>query len=165
MAHAANAVEFLPLSDEENSSVLAGIYEFPGLALEAAPSAMIFRIGALSTTMPSLLKDLSEIAKRRHLDLATLTRASGIVYAAFFAKEGNETRPTEAASAAKEVFHTCTLPENGAQAMLEWCPTEVKRAVGNLWGSARQDFELMHRVKGVFDPQSVLSPGRFANGI
>jgi FAD/FMN-containing dehydrogenase len=49
--------------------------------------------------------------------------------------------------------------------MLEFCPAEVKRAVGDVWGPERQDFALMKRVKNVFDPQSVLSPGRFAGGI
>jgi hypothetical protein len=133
--------------------------------MEAAPSAAIFRIGVLPTAMPSLLKDLREVAKHWRLDLATLTRASGIVYAAFLGEEGNEESPVEVTSAAKEVFHICTLPENGAQAMLEWCPAKLKRAVGDLWGSWRRDFELMHRVKIVFDPQNVLSPGRFASEI
>jgi len=40
----------------------------------------------------------------------------------------------------------------------------LKRAV-NVWGAARPDFELMRRVKAIFDPQNVLSPGRFAGGI
>jgi len=165
MASAANAAEFLPLGDAEHSSVLARIREFPRLVLEAAPSAAIFRIGVLPTTMPSLLKDLSEVAKHWRLGLATLTRASGIVYAAFFAEEGNEASSAGIASAPKEVFHICTLPENGAQAMLEWCPPRLKRAAGDLWGPWRRDFELMHRVKSVFDPQNVLSPGRFAREI
>jgi len=165
MASAANAAELVPLSDTEQSSVLTRVREFARLVLEAAPSAAIFRISVLPTAMPALLRDLGEIAKHYHLDFATLTRASGIVYAAFFAEEGNETPSAATASAAKEVFHVCSLPEIGAQAMLEWCPNEVKRAVGGVWGPSRQSFALMHRVKNVFDPQNVLSPGRFAGGI
>ena len=165
MASAANAAEFMPLGDAEHSSALARIREFPRLVLEAAPDAAIFRIGALPTAMPSLLKDLGEIAEQYHLALATLTRASGIVYAAFSAEGRNETSAAETASAVKEVFHVCTLPENGAQTMLEWCPPETKRAVGDVCGPWRQDFELMHRVKSIFDPHNVLSPGRFASGI
>ena len=162
MASAANAAEFLPLSDAEHSSVLARVCEFPRLVLEAAPDAAIFRIGVLPTAMPSLLKNLSEIAKHWHLEIAALTRASGIAYAAFFAEEGNETTSAAMASAAKEVFHVCTLPENSAHAMLEWCPTEVKRLIDDVWGPTRQDLLLMARVKEVFDPHQVLSPGRYA---
>jgi glycolate dehydrogenase FAD-binding subunit len=165
MAGAANAAEFIPLNDTGHSSVLARICEFPRLVLEASPSAAIFRIGILPTATPSLLKDLSEIAKHWRLDLATLTRASGIVYAAFLDEEGNEASSAGVASAAKEVFKICAQPEMNAQAMLEWCPTKLKRGVGDLWGPWRRDFELMHRVKNVFDPQNVLSPGRFASEI
>ena len=135
------------------------------LVLEAAPDAAIFRIGVLPAAMPSLLEDLSEIAKHYHVGLAALTRASGIVYAAFFAEEGSETSSAATAGAAKEAFHICTLPENCAQAMLEWCPPEMKRMGTDLWGSRRDDFVLMQRVKNVFDPQNVLSAGRFTSGI
>jgi hypothetical protein len=115
--------------------------------------------------MPSLLKNMSEIAKHYHVVLATLTQASGIVYAAFFAEEGSETSSAATASAVKEVFHICTLPENNAQPMLEWCPSEMKRLGIDLWGPWRDDFVLMQRVKTVFDPQNVLSPGRFTSEI
>jgi FAD/FMN-containing dehydrogenase len=165
MAGAANASEFLPISDTEQSSVFARIREFPRLVLEAAPDAAIFRIGVLPTAMPSLLKDLGEVARHYGAGLATLTRAAGIVYAAFFAAAGNEAPSAVNGSAIKEVFHICALPENGAQAMLEWCPSEMKRRGVDLWGPWRNDFVLMRRVKNAFDPQNVLAPGRFAGGI
>ncbi len=165
MASAAKAAEFMPLGDTEQSSVLARIREFPRLVLEAAPNAAIFRIGVLPTAMPSLLVDLSEIAKHYHVGVAALTRASGIVYAAFFTEEGGETSSSATAGAVKEAFHICTLPENNAQAMLEWCPPEMKRMGTDLWGPWRDDFVLMQRVKTVFDPQNVLSAGRFTSGI
>jgi glycolate oxidase FAD binding subunit len=165
MAGAANAVEFLPLGDSEHSSVLARIQEFPRLVLEAAPNAAIFRIGVAPTAMPSLLKDLREIANHSETSFAALTRASGIVYAAFFAQGGNATPSVLNTNAVKEVFHICTLPENGASAMLEWCPSEMKRAGVDVWGPWRQDFVLMQRVKNAFDPHHILAPGRFAGGI
>jgi glycolate oxidase FAD binding subunit len=165
MAGAANAAEFLPIGETEQSTVFARIREFPRLVLEVAPDAAIFRIDATPTAMPSLLKDLSEVAKHHGIGLATLTRASGIMYAAFFAQAGGEETSTVTAIAVKEVFHICTLPENGAQAMLEWCPSQIKGKDIDLWGTGRDEFVLMHRVKEAFDPQNVLSPGRFAGGI
>jgi glycolate oxidase FAD binding subunit len=165
MAAATNAVEFLPVGDAEQSSVFGQIQEFPRLVLEAAPDAAIFRIDVLPTAMPSLLKDLSGFASHRGAGIATLTRASGIVYAAFFAQAGNDTAPAITTNAAKEVFQICARPENGAQAMLEWCPTGWKTSAEIVWGPARPDFELMRRVKHSFDPENVLAPGRFAGGI
>jgi glycolate oxidase FAD binding subunit len=165
MAAEGDAAEFLPISDADQSSVFTRIREFPRLVMEAAPDAAIFRIGVLPTAMAALLKDLSEVAKHHGTALATLTRASGIVYAAFFAQAGNKASPGITASAVKEVFHICTLPENTAQAMLEWCPSEMKRMGIDLWGQWRDEFGLMQRVKNAFDPQNVLAPGRFAGGI
>jgi glycolate oxidase FAD binding subunit len=165
IAGTANAAEFMPLSNAEQSSVLARVREFPRLVLEAVPAAIIFRLCVLPTAMTPLFAKLSEIAKHRNLAFAALTRASGIMYATFFAEEGRETSASEIAAAAKEVFQLCAQPENNAQAMLEFCPADVKRAVGDVWGHARPDFALMKRVKNVFDPRNVLSPGRFAGGI
>jgi len=164
IASATNAAEFMPLSDTEQSFILTRVREFPRLVLEAVPPAIIFRLSLLPTAMTPLLGKLSDIAKRRNLNFATLTRASGILYAVFFAEEGTEASAAEVAGASKEVFQVRAQPENNTQAMLEFAPAEIKRAV-DVWGPERQDFALMKRVKNVFDPQNVLSPGRFAGGI
>jgi glycolate oxidase FAD binding subunit len=163
MASVANADEFVRLTDAEHSSVLARVREFPRLVLEAAPPAMIFRIGVLPTAMAPLLVRLRQLASQNHLDFAALTRASGIIYAAFLPEEGDPVPFPALTTALREVYQVCG--ESGAPAMLELSPIEVKRAAGGVWGPARQDFEMMQRVKNAFDPQSVLSPGRFAGGI
>ncbi len=165
LARAGNAAGFLPISDTDHHSVFSRIQEFPRLVLEAAPDALIFRIGILPARIPFLLKELNEIAKQHGTVLATLTRASGIVYAAFFAGAGSEARSGVIASAVKEVFRVCSLPENDAQAVLEWGSTEIKTSAEVVWGPFRPDFELMRRLKNSFDPQNVLAPGRFAGGI
>jgi glycolate oxidase FAD binding subunit len=165
MASAASAIELVPLTDTDNSSVLTRIREFSRLILDASPAAAIFRIGILPAAVPSLLGRLSELAAQNHLNLATLTRASGIVFAAFLPQEANPAPHADLARAAHKVFQSCGEPEISASAMLEWCPLEVKRAVGDVWGTPRNDFALMQRVKNVFDPQNILSPGRFAGGI
>jgi glycolate oxidase FAD binding subunit len=165
LASAGNATGFLPISDTDHHSVFYRIQEFSRLVLQAAPDALIFRIGILPARISFLLKELNEIAKQDGIVLATLTRASGIVYAAFFAGAGSEATSGVIASAVKEVFRVCSLPEIGAQAILEWGPTEIKTSAEVVWGSSRADFELMRRVKHSFDPQNVLAPGRFAGGI
>jgi hypothetical protein len=68
----------------------------------------------------------------------------------------------KAARLAEAVFRA--MDELGAKARIEFAPVELKRAV-NVWGAPRPDFDLMRRVKKVFDAGSVLSPGRFAGGI
>jgi hypothetical protein len=115
--------------------------------------------------MPSLFKDLSEIAKVYNLELATLTRASGIMFAAFFPQAWSKAPSPVTAALVKGVFHICALPQNCSQPMLEWCPPQLKRMGVDSWGSRRDDFPLMRRVKNSFDPKNILAPGRFAGGI
>jgi glycolate oxidase FAD binding subunit len=147
------------------SFALTRIREFPRLVLEAAPEAAIFRIGVLPAGMPSLFKDLSEIAKVYNLELATLTRASGIMFAAFFPQAWSKAPSPVTATLVKGVFHICALPQNCSQPMLESCPPQLKRMGVDSWGSRRDDFPLMRRVKNSFDPKNILAPGRFAGGI
>ena len=165
MAAAAKADEFAPLGDSEAPDVLARIREFPRLILEAAPAAAIFRIGVLPTAMAGLLGELNAVASAGGVDLISLTRASGIVYAAILPKEGEPAAIAPFTNAVQDVFRVCGKSEINASAMLEWCPPEVKSAAGGVWGPPRPDFGLMRRVKNSFDPNGVLSPGRFAGGI
>jgi len=165
LATAANAEELIPLGELEANPVLTRIREFPRLILEAAPGAAIFRIGAAPTIMAALMGKLRDTASRGKLDLIGLARASGILYAAFLPGEESRDALTSLTVAIPEAFRVCGQMEIPASAMLEWCPTNVKTAVGGAWGPSRPDFELVKRVKLAFDPQNVLTPGRFAGGI
>ncbi|MGH9818132.1 MAG: FAD-linked oxidase C-terminal domain-containing protein, partial [Candidatus Acidiferrales bacterium] len=51
-----------------------------------------------------------------------------------------------------------------AQAIIHSTHAEIKKRI-NVWGPAREDFALMKRIKQVFDPHGILSPGRFVGGL
>jgi glycolate oxidase FAD binding subunit len=165
LAGAANAEEFLPLSDYEANSVFAKIREFPRLMLERDSSTLIFRINAVPGVLAPLVGKLRVVAAQRELDFVALSRASGILYAAFLPPRENSASLESLAQVVAEVFRTCSQPETQASALLEWCPAELKTSPEIVWGPPRTDFELMRRVKNSFDPQNVLAPGRFAGGI
>jgi hypothetical protein len=165
LASAATAEEFVSLNDTEALSVFTRIREFPKLILEAEPAAAIFRISAVPGAMAPLLGTLRALAAQNGLDFAALARASGILYAAFLPGEGSAKPSAPLAVAIPEVFRACGVPEVRASAMLEWCPAEIKTSPDVVWGAPRPDFALMGRVKHSFDPQNILAPGRFAEGI
>ncbi len=164
LAGAADAEEFVPLTDDEADSVLAQIREFPRLMMERAPFAAIFRISAVPGVMAALQGKLRILAAQRELDYVSLSRASGILYAAFLPQMEISAPPQPLQEIIAEVFHVCSQPEIQASAMLEWGPTELKTSTEIVWGPPRPDFDLMRRVKHSFDPQNVLAPGRFAGG-
>jgi glycolate oxidase FAD binding subunit len=165
LAGAANADEFVPLTDAESHSVLAQIHEFPRLMRERDSSVAIFRISVVLGAMASLLAKLRVLAAQRELDFVSLARVSGILYAAFLPQRQVAGPPRSMPGIFAEVFRACGQPEMQASAMLEWCPAELKTSADIVWGPSRPDFELMQRVKRSFDPQNVLAPGRFAGGI
>jgi FAD/FMN-containing dehydrogenase len=164
MAAGAGATGLTAMESSGTVALLAKISDFPELVLQASSPAVIFRISVLPAAMLALHNQLERIASQNALGLATLTRASGFLYAALLPL-GNDDNPFAGLSkASNEIFNACTSPEIGARAMIEWAPTEVKRGI-SVWGPVRPDFALMRRLKNVFDPQQVLSPGRFAGGI
>jgi glycolate oxidase FAD binding subunit len=118
LAVVAKAAEFLPMDDVRQSSILDRIREFPRLALEAVPDAVIFRISALPTAMPLLISKLNAVAKQNYVEVATLTRASGIMYAAFVPVGERPVSFVCLTSTIPDVFGFCAKPELRASAML-----------------------------------------------
>jgi FAD/FMN-containing dehydrogenase len=52
----------------------------------------------------------------------------------------------------------------GGSLVVEHCRTDLKGHV-DVWGATGDDLDAMRRMKAVWDPQAVLSPGRFVDGI
>ena len=52
----------------------------------------------------------------------------------------------------------------GGPFVVEAAPPSVKKLV-DVWGPAGPDFEIMRRIKDLFDPNEVMSPGRFLGGL
>jgi glycolate oxidase FAD binding subunit len=161
--HKAN--EMVTLGGEDQLPLLDQIREFPALILATNPGAAIFRIAALPATMAALAERLSAIGVERSFSDATscamMLRPHGLIYFALLPGDIGTAEIAKLAGAAEKVFRAAG--ELGAKARIEFAPVELKRAI-NVWGAARPDFELMRRVKKVFDPENVLSPGRFAPG-
>lgn len=163
MAQEARAAKFAALTQEEKETLLERIREFPRLVMEFSPAATIFRIGVLPSQMRALLERAREITQSHQIASAALVRASGVVYLALLpARDALAFRRLAHASA--ELIATSSSSQIGGRPMMEWCPSELKRQI-NLWGPAREDLFLMQRLKKAFDPQGILSPGRFFGGI
>jgi FAD/FMN-containing dehydrogenase len=162
LAESARADSFAALSDAEKSSLLGRIREFAAHARGASPAAVLFRISALPAEMADCLARTREIADRHQLPFAALVRASGLIFAALLPAEKDGDALRRLAAAANEIF--LAVDKLGARAMIEWCPAELKQAV-NVWGSPRPDLAVMRKLKSEFDPNGILSPGRFYGGI
>jgi glycolate oxidase FAD binding subunit len=52
----------------------------------------------------------------------------------------------------------------GGVLVVERCPAELKSSF-DVWGPVGDDFEVMKKVKGAWDPKGILAPGRFVGGL
>ena len=167
MATLAKASGLVALGDTQQSmkvaaTLLGRVREFPALMQAADSAATIFRIAALPSTMHAIPQRLDALASEFEMRTAIALRPHGLIYFAILPSATDGVAFGKLTKIAAAVFRA--TEELGAQARIEFAPTELKRAV-NVWGAARPDFELMRRVKKVFDPGNVLSPERFAGGI
>jgi glycolate dehydrogenase FAD-binding subunit len=144
------------------AALLGRVREFPALVQTTDAAMTIFRIAALPSTMPGIAQRLTALTAEHEMQAALVMRPHGLIYFAILPVAENATAFGKLAKFANAIFHA--TEELGAKTRIEFAPTELKRAL-NVWGAARPDFELMRRVKKVFDPANVLSPGRFAGGI
>ena len=149
-------------SDLLSSTLAAAVAEFPQSVRQSSSAATLFRVAALPAAAPALVERIRAIALRCEIPHAVVVRPYGLIYAALLPASNNEAAVASLASAAEEVFLVST--ELGARARIESAPLALKQRI-SVWGPAREDFELMSRVKKVFDPAGVLSPNRFTGGI
>jgi glycolate oxidase FAD binding subunit len=144
------------------SALITALCELPRIAQQSSPAATIFRIAALPTTMPALVERIRAFAEHAQIVHAAILRPYGLVYAVLLPAKNDDQSIEKLARASDEILHAAA--ELGARARIESAPLALKRRV-SVWGPPNEDFELMSRVKKVFDPAGVLSPGRFVGGI
>ncbi len=162
MAEQARAIKSVVLGDQERPVVWGRLREFIPLMLQSSPAATIVRTSVASAQVGEILAQAQHIAARHELPFATLARGVGVVYLALLPTARDEKTLVRLAQACAAIFQASS--GLGAHATIPWCPTELKREV-NVWGPPREDLTLMQRVEKVFDPQGILSPGRFLGGI
>jgi glycolate oxidase FAD binding subunit len=162
MAEGARAAGARVLSEGERQALWERLRECIPLMLESSPAAVVFRAGALPARLGEILDASEQIAGRHALPAAMLARGVGTCYCALLPAAQDEDTLRHLMLACNEVFAAAAA--SGARATIEWCPTELKRRV-NIWGEPREDFPLMQKLKKVFDPQGILSAGRFVGGL
>jgi FAD/FMN-containing dehydrogenase len=160
MSKDAKASEFAALNEARRRQLFACLCEFSRFAAEETSAAIIFRIAALPSAIPALLNGARELAKRHELESAILIRSLGVAYLALLPSADPRIYPA-LLSCSRELMTLCTT--SGAAAMIERCPLEMKNSLG-IWPPSGSELEIARSLKHVFDPQGILSPGRFQGG-
>jgi glycolate oxidase FAD binding subunit len=156
------ADNFAALKETEKAGLWEAIREFPANLLAANPRAVFWKMSVVPGNFAAVIAEVDRIAREHSLPAASLLRAAGIVYLALLPAGGDSEMIDRLARASEQLFARGAA--QGARAVIEWCPLELKRRI-SVWGPAGEDFPLMQRVKKVFDPGNIFAPGRFVGGL
>jgi glycolate dehydrogenase FAD-binding subunit len=166
LADFAGATAFSTIGADQDRAALAAVFgrvrEFVPIALDASPAATIVKASVPPAHLERALCSLKHAADEHSLSSAVLARGVSVIYAALLAAERNESALHRVASATKRI--SADIAQLGGHSTIPWCPAEWKSHL-NIWGTESASVALMRKLKAVFDPRSILAPGRFAGGI
>ena len=147
------------LDEDDAIGVIGCVREFIPIALESCEAATIVKMSTLPGRMTQLLHDAERAARELDLPWAAIARGSGVIYLALLPMALDTGTRGRVVQVTERILTACY--GFGGNASIPWCPNEWKPSL-KVWGQSRGDFQQMRKVKSVFDPQEILSPGRFA---
>jgi FAD/FMN-containing dehydrogenase len=166
LAEAAGATAFNVIGAGQDRGALAGVFgrirEFTPIALESSPAATIVKSSTPPAQLEHALCSIKHCAEEHSLPWAVVARGVGVIYTALLPAERNDHSLHRLLSATNRI--SADIARLGGHTTTPWCPAEWKTKLA-LWGAERPDLPLMRKLKAVFDPHAILSPGRFVGGI
>jgi glycolate oxidase FAD binding subunit len=162
LAKEAGASGSATLDDAARPTVWGRLREFLRIVREVSAASTIVKLSVLPSRLKDALAEGRKAAESNGLAWAAVARGLGVIYIVLLPEKRNEESRRRVAQATEQIFGACS--EWGANAAIPWCPSEWKGSL-KVWGPERADFPQMANVKKVFDPQGILSPGRFAGRI
>ncbi len=162
MAEECGAVDAAVLEGPQLASAFALKREFIPLALSFSSAATILKISVLPRQIAEALTAATREAESRHLPWVVMARGVGMIYFTILAGESSEATKQQVVQASDNILLACAAL--GGNATIPWCPTAWKNTL-RVWGPPRADFAQMLKLKKAFDPDAILSPGRFVGGI
>ncbi len=150
------------LADRVRAAAFAFKREFIPIALESSPATTIVKISVLSAPLKDALTAAIKAADTNQLPWAVMARSLGIIHFALLPADLSQASHRQVVAATNQILTAGA--SLGANMTIPWCPSEWKSAL-KVWGPERHDLAQMQKVKKVFDPVGIFSPGRFIGGI
>jgi glycolate oxidase FAD binding subunit len=129
-----------------------------GLARPSPSDAgLLCKAGVLPSQVPTLAEQIETTGQELGLKPPVISHlTAGIVYSAWpLPQDDGAQRALDVATTLRR-----TIARLGGSLVVEACPLALKERI-DVWGEPAADFPLMQRIKEQFDPQGILSPGRF----
>jgi len=162
MAGQCGGTDVVVFTADQLSAVAALRREFVPIALGSSPAATIVNMSVLPTRMRELLSGAAKAAETNSLPWAAMARGLGVIYFALLPSDQSEESRRRAIQATDQILPECAAL--GGNATIPWSPAEWKSAL-KVWGLERGDVQQMRKIKNLFDPLGILSPGRFMGAL
>jgi glycolate oxidase FAD binding subunit len=162
MAEQLGAIQMTVLDENTRPPAFSRKREFVPIALGSSPATTIMKISVQPTRMKEMLEEAGRAAEANSLPWAAMARGVGIIYMALLPGDRGEESRGRVEKATGQILAAGTKVD--ANAMIPWAPSEWKSSL-KIWGLEQEDFAEMEKVKKVFDPRGILSPGRFVGGL
>jgi FAD/FMN-containing dehydrogenase len=162
MAEGLGAIHMSVLDENTRPPAFSRKREFIPIALASSPATTIMKISVQPTRMKEALAEAGRAAEGNSLPWAAMARGVGVIYMALLPGDRGEESRGRVVKATEQILAAGAKLE--ANATIPWAPSEWKSAL-KIWGLERADFPQMQKVKKVFDPNGILSPGRFVGGL
>jgi glycolate oxidase FAD binding subunit len=162
MAAGSAAAGVTVLGDRVRAAAFAFKREFIPIALESSSATTIVKISILSARLKDAFTAAINAADTNQVPWAAMARSLGVIYFALLPVEFGQASHRQVVTATNQILDTAA--SLGANVTIPWCPSEWKSAL-RIWGPDRRDLAQMQKVKKVFDPLGIFSPGRFIGGI
>ena len=129
-----------------------------GLARSSPSDAsLVCKAAVLPSQVPTLSEQIETAGREPGLEPLLVSHlTTGIVYSAWpLPQDDDAQRALDLANTLRQA-----VARLGGSLVVEACPLPLKEKI-DVWGEPAGDFPLMQRIKEQFDPQGILSPGRF----
>ena len=161
-AEKCGAVGVAVLANDQIAGAFGRKREFIPIALESSPATTVLKLSVLPRQMNEAVTTAARFAEDSGLRWAAMARGVGVIYFVLLPEARDENARAGVVSAAGKII--AAISELNGNATIPWCPREWKSSLP-IWGPERADFSQMAKLKKLFDPHGILSPGRFVGGL
>jgi glycolate oxidase FAD binding subunit len=151
------------LDEGQQKTFWAALRDFSKGLAKSDPGSTSLKSNFLISKRGEMLGSFERMTKESGTDCAILSHSgNGILYAHIL--PGKNLRSKSESLVALIGKLTAEAVKNGGNLIVESAPLAIKKKV-DVWGQARDDYQVVRRLKGEIDPAGILNPGRFVGGI
>lgn len=136
--------------------------EFIPIALASSPATTVVKVSVLPSRLKDILDVAQSAAEANSLAWVAIARGVGVAYIALLPPDQNPDTLARVQKTTNAIQQAAAKLE--ANSTIPWCPAPWKPDL-HIWGLDSRSVPQMQKLKNVFDPQNLLSPGRFLGGL